>query len=84
MIYVISRTEEHFRNWMNEQKVSPRIVKRIVNFRDASFIPGNAGYVSLTPMEDQREEEQIRRMLRSRACYELPHIADAWPVTEFA
>jgi hypothetical protein len=83
MIYIISRTDEHFINWMNEQQVSPRLVKRIINFRDATYIKGNEGYVMLTPMEDQREEERIRILLKSKKCYELPHIIDAWPLTEF-
>lgn len=84
MIYVIARNMEHFTNWAREQKVNPRTVKLIFNFRDASYIPRECGYVSLTPMTDVREEERIRQLLRSKDCYELSHNINEWPLTEFA
>lgn len=83
MIYVIARDRDHFNNWVNEQKVNPRIVQLIHNFRDASYIPLEARYVSLTPMKDVREEERIRQLLRSRRCTEVSHNINDWPLTEF-
>ena len=83
MINVIARTDEHFRNWINEQGVNPRMVSRIYNYRDASFIGKGQGFVSLTPMVDQYEEERIRALLKSRQCSEVSHNISDWPLTEF-
>lgn len=83
MINVIARTNEHFRNWINEQGVNPRIVSRIYNFRDASHIGKGESFVSLTPMVDQYEEERIRALLKSRQCSEVSHNISDWPLTEF-
>lgn len=82
-VNVIARTDEHFRNWINEQGVNPRIVIRIYNFRDASYIVKGEAFVSLTPMVDAREEERIRALLKSRQCTELSHKISEWPLTEF-
>lgn len=84
MVNVIARTSEHFRNWINEQGVNPRIVSRIYNFRDANYIREGQGFVSLTPMVDTREEEKIRSLLKSKKCQELSHNISEWPLTEFA
>jgi len=84
MINVIARTDEHFRNWINEQGVNPRMVSRIYNFRDASLIPRGQGFVSLTPMVDGAEEDKIRALLKSKQCPELSHVINDWPVSEFA
>jgi len=83
-INVIARTDEHFRNWIKEQEVNPRIVSRIYNYRDASFIQRGSSFVSLTPMVDQAEEERIRTLLKARECKELSHNISEWPLTEFA
>lgn len=83
-VNVIARTDEHFRNWINEQGVNPRIVHRVYNFTDASLIRREEAFVSLTPMEDKREEERIRAIMKSRECRELSHNIAEWPLTEFA
>lgn len=83
MVYLIARNQEHYENWMREQKINPRVCILIRNFRDASYIGKGEAFVSLTPMDDKREEERIRSLLRSKECRELSHNINDWPLTEF-
>lgn len=85
MVFVICRRYDHFRNWMNEQKLTPRHVQPITTSHDLEKIRGYraSGYVKLTPMYDPRDEERLMVELKSREFYELPHNCNDWPLTEF-
>jgi len=85
MVFVIARRYTHFRNWMREQKLTPRHVIPIIQRHDINKILGYqpSGFVKLTPMEDPRDEERLMEIMKAKQFYPLSSDCNDWPLTEF-